>query len=112
MLYLRRNKNKKYFNVNFLGIETIANQLDVTDMNFFNVDIWTPNMTTFRVKLVDFGPNGVFQGGDDTEFEIVINNPAQSEWVSLQIPLSDFVGMNMENISQLIFSTLPEHLII
>jgi len=101
------NDTKKYFNVNFLGIETIANQLDVTDMNFFNVDIWTPNMTTFRVKLVDFGPNGVFQGGDDTEFEIVINNPALSEWVSLQIPLSDFVGMNMENISQLIFSGLP-----
>lgn len=101
------NDTKKYTNVNFLGIETVANQLDVTDMTYFNIDIWTPNMTTFRVKLVDFGPNGIFQGGDDTEFEVVFENPAQSEWVTLQIPLSDFVGMNFENISQLILSGIP-----
>jgi hypothetical protein len=28
------------------------------------------NVTTFKVKIVDFGADGAYQGGDDKEFEI------------------------------------------
>ena len=103
------NDTKKYDNINFLGIETVSNQLDISEMTYLNLDIWTPNMTTFRVKLVDFGPNGAFQGApnDDTEFEIIFDNPTQGEWVTLQIPIADFIGMNTNNIAQLIFSGIP-----
>ncbi|MEG9327335.1 hypothetical protein V6B16_05260 [Salinimicrobium catena] len=99
---------KHYYNLNYVGIETVTNQLDVSSMTHFHTEIWTDNATTFRVKLVDFGPDGAWQGGDDSEHEIVIDNPAQNEWVSLDIPLSAFENLtNFANISQLIYSAAP-----
>ncbi|MCH8558333.1 MAG: T9SS type A sorting domain-containing protein [Balneolia bacterium] len=98
---------KLYTSLDFVGIETVANQIDVTEMEFFKIDIWTPNMDIFRVKLVDFGPSGEF-GGDDTEHEVIFSDFPQGEWVTLQIPMSDFVGLeNRENIAQLILSGTP-----
>jgi len=99
---------KRYTNLDFVGIETVANQIDATQMEYFNLDVWTPNMDVFRVKLVDFGPSGEPEGGDTTEHEIVFDNLAQGEWNRLQIPLSDFTGLtNTTNIAQLIFSGTP-----
>ncbi len=99
---------KHYFNLNFVGIETVANQVDASNMTHFHTEFWTDNATTFRIKLVDFGPDGAWQGGDDSEHEIVIENPAQNQWVSLDIPLSDFQNLtNLANISQLIYSAEP-----
>ena len=99
---------KKYSNLDFVGIETVSNQINATEMEYFNLDVWTPNMEVFRVKLVDFGPNGEFGGDDDTEHEIVFDNLVQGEWNSLQIPMSDFEGLvNRNNIAQLIFSGTP-----
>jgi len=100
---------KKYSGLNFVGIETVASQIDATTMTHFHTDIWTPDATEFRIKLVDFGPNGVFDGGgDDVEHEIAISNPNPGEWVSLDIPLADFTGLTTRaNISQLIYSGDP-----
>lgn len=98
---------KKYVNLDFVGIETVSNQLDVNEMTHFSFDIWTPNTTTFRVKLVDFGADGVF-GNDDVEHEIVWENPAQGEWIEYNIPLADFAGLiQKSNIAQVIFSGIP-----
>ena len=99
---------KHYSNLDFVGIETVAEQVDASNMSHFHTDIWTDNATTFRVKLVDFGPDGAFGGGDDSEHEVIIENPAQNEWVSLDIPLSEFEGLsNRKNIAQYIYSALP-----
>jgi len=77
-------------------------------MTHFHTDIWTADATEFRIKLVDFGPDGAFDGGDDAEHEVVIASPAQNEWVSLDIPLTDFVGLTTKaNIAQLIYSGDP-----
>ncbi|MEN0005409.1 MAG: hypothetical protein AAF798_14755 [Bacteroidota bacterium] len=98
----------KYSNLNFVGAETVMNQIDITGMTHFHVDVWTPDATTFRIKLVDFGPDGGFDGGDDTEHEVIYENQAQGEWISLDIPLTDFVNLTTRNnIAQLIFSGLP-----
>jgi DNA-binding NtrC family response regulator len=50
------------------------------------------------VKLVDFGANGVFGGGDDKEHEKLFNagttppvNPGA--WVSLDVPLAEFTNL-------------------
>jgi hypothetical protein len=60
------------------------------------------------VKLVDFGPDGAFGGGDDTEHQVEFEAPAQGEWVSLDIPLSDFTALTTrENIAQLILVGRP-----
>jgi hypothetical protein len=103
------NEVKKYSNLNFVGIETTNPLIDAGEMTHFHVDFWTADLTEFRVKLVDFGPNGVYDGGgDDVEHEIVISNPAQGQWVRLDIPLSDFEGLTTKNsIAQLIFSGNP-----
>lgn len=102
------NPTKLYTNVDFIGIETVANQIDITGMTNFRIDIWSPNHTFFGVKLVDFGPSGEFGGGDDTEHQIDFVDVAQGEWISIDIPLSEFEGlMNRENIAQFILVGQP-----
>src|SRR5690606_20218605 len=46
--------------------------------------------------------------GDDSEHEITVENLDQQQWISLDIPLSDFTGLaNMGQIGQLILSGVP-----
>ena len=61
-------------------------------MDYYHVDIWTPDATTFGVKLVDFGADGVFGGGDDTESQLDFV-PAKAGWVSYDLKLSDFTNL-------------------
>jgi hypothetical protein len=99
---------KKYSELSFVGIETIMNQIDITTMTHFHTDIWTADATQIKIKIVDFGADGAYDGGDDTEHEIVIDNPAQEEWISLDLPLSDFTGLTTRlNIAQYIYSAAP-----
>jgi hypothetical protein len=102
------NPTKKYYNLDFAGIETIENQLDLTEMLFLHLDVWSPNFAFFGIKLVDFGPDGAFGGGDDSEHQIDFVDLAIDEWVSLDIPLSDFSGLtSLENIAQYILVGQP-----
>lgn len=99
---------KKYTDLNFVGIETTTPPIDASAMTHFSFDFWTPNSTQLRVKLVDFGADGAFGGGDDVEHEITIDNPVQGQWVSEDIPLADFTGLTTRSsIQQLIFSSDP-----
>ena len=97
------NDTKIYSNLNFAGIEFTSNVINATAMTHFHIDIWTPNSTTFKVKLVDFGANGVYDGGgDDKEHELTFT-PTLNGWVSYDLPLSDFVNMTTRaHLAQLI----------
>ena len=103
------NATKKYTNMDVVGIETTGdNSLDITEMKYLNFDFWTPNSTTMKVKLVDFGANNEYQGGDDVEHELIFDSPTQKEWVSQKIELTDFTGLTtMANISQMILVSAP-----
>ena len=103
------NLTKKYTSLDFVGIETTGqNLVDASAMEFMHIDIWTPNMEVIRIKLVDFGADGEFNGGDDSEFELVFEDLPTQQWNSLKIPLTDFEGLqNRENLAQLILSGLP-----
>ena len=102
------NAAKKYTDLGFVGIETTSSTVDASAMTHFRLDIWSPDVTTFNIKLVDFGPDNAFGGGDDSEHEISIPNPNQGEWVSLDIPLSDFTGLtSTSNIAQYILVGQP-----
>jgi hypothetical protein len=98
----------QYSNLNFVGAESAAT-IDASTMTFLHVDVWSSDFTEFRIKLVDFGANGVWeQGGDNVEHEVKFTSPAQGSWVSLDIPLSDFTNLTTrEHIAQLIFSGNP-----
>lgn len=111
------NDTKLYTNLNFAGIEFISQTVDATLMTHFRMDIWTPDPTAlpavFKIKLVDFGANGIFGGGDDVEHELTLNansTPplATGAWVSFDIPLSNFTGLTTKgHLAQLIISGDP-----
>ncbi|MCF7910955.1 MAG: T9SS type A sorting domain-containing protein [Candidatus Cloacimonetes bacterium] len=101
---------KLYTNLVFAGIEFTSETIDATWMTHFHMDIWTPNSTSapavFRVKLVDFGADGVW-GTDDVEHEITFDETTLSSetWVSLDIPFTDFTNLvTRGHLAQLIIS--------
>jgi hypothetical protein len=91
---------KEYTGLGFVGIEfydTPANQneIDASAMTALHLDLWTPSAKTFRVKLVDFGANKNYGGGDDSEAEVAVSASLMDQtWVPIEIPMSDFLGKN------------------
>ncbi len=105
---IQGNATKKYSQLDFVGIETVANQIDATGMTHVHIDVWSANFTFFGFKLVDFGANGAFGGGDDVEHQVNYNLPQQGQWLSLDIPLSAFTGLTTRaNMAQYILVGQP-----
>lgn len=104
---------KYYSNLNFAGIEFVSETIDGTDLTHLHMDILTPNpveaSSNLKVKLVDFGADGAWSGGDDVEHELTFNteNTADFEsnkWIQLDIPLDDFENMTTRaHLAQLLF---------
>ena len=107
-IQIQGNDTKKYANLSFVGAEPVA-QVNATDMTHFNVDVWSSDFTVFKIKLVDLGPDGIYQGpntGDDKEHEITFEAPAQSGWITYHIALSDFTALTTRgNLQQFIFAS-------
>jgi hypothetical protein len=102
------NATKKYENLNYQGAEPVAT-INATPASFLHIDAWTAiAATNFRVKLVDFGANGVYNPpgtGDDTEFELEFTLPGGA-WQALDIPLANFTGLAARaHIGQFIISS-------
>ena len=106
----------KYTNLLFAGIETTTQTVDASGMTHFRMDVWTPDATAspsvFKIKLVDFGPNGIGEntGGDDAEHEITLDHTVMQSntWVTLDIPLTSFIGLTTRgHIGQYIISGTP-----
>lgn len=105
---LAGNATKRYSNLNFAGVEFTTQQINASGMTHLHLDVYASSVSAFRVKLVDFGANGAFAGGDDSEFEITLSGtsvPALTAgaWSSLDIPLSLFTGLtNRAHLAQMI----------
>ncbi len=98
---------KKYSGLDYVGIETVTNRINISAMDLFEFDVWTPNSTTLKFKLVDFGADGAFGGGDDKEHELSVT-PTLNAWNHIAVPISDFTGLTTKsNIAQLIFASVP-----
>lgn len=105
---------KKYTDLVFAGIEFTSAPIDASAMTSLRLDLWTPGATDlpaqFRIKLVDFGANGVWGGGDDVEHEVALTASttpglATGSWVTLDVPLSAFTGLTTRgHLAQLIIS--------
>lgn len=105
------NDVKRYRSLNFVGIEFASQTINASAMTHFHLDLWTPDPTelpaAFKVLLVDFGANGTFDGGDDSSYELAFTRPTlvTGQWVSLDIPLSNFTGLvNRAHLAQLVLS--------
>jgi len=111
------NATKLYQNLVYAGIEFTSNLINASGMTHFHMNIWTPDATAlpavFKIKLVDFGADGAYAGGDDTEQELIFdantNPPLVTEgWITFDIPLTDFTSMtSTSHIAQLIISGDP-----
>lgn len=107
-VFIDGNLTKKYTQLDFVGIETVSNQLNITDMTYLHLDVWSPNFTFLGVKLVDFGPDHAYGGGDDSEQQLNFESLPQAGWNSLNIPLIDFTGLTgREHIAQYILVGQP-----
>jgi hypothetical protein len=102
----------KYAELLYTAIEfTGANVVDATLMNRVHVDVWVKDAAFFKVKLVDFGANGAFGGGDDREHELTFNSgPAllPGQWTSIDVPFTSFTGLTTRaHLAQFVMSAPP-----
>ena len=66
---------KKYSDLDFVGILTEASTVDASSMTHLHLDVWSADFTLFGIKVVDYGANGVYDGGgDDVEQQVDIND--------------------------------------
>jgi len=86
----------KYGNLNYQGIELGSSQnLTAAGMQYLHLDFWTPNSTDFGVFLISPGP---------VEARVSLVPPGGLEtWVSRDIPLTDFTGVDLSDVFQMKF---------
>jgi hypothetical protein len=94
---------------NFVGMEFSSPTVNATSMTHFHMNAFIPGPIAsgrqLRVIVVDFGPNGVFGGGDDTRHSTTFTAPflVSQSWMTINIPFSIMSGLaSRNNIAQII----------
>jgi hypothetical protein len=82
------NNTLKYANLNYQGTEFTAQ--DVSAKTSVHVDFWTADATDLQLFLISPGPV-------ETAYSLSIT---QDEWVSIDIPLSNFTGVDLADVFQ------------
>ncbi len=107
---------KEYTGLGFVGIEFLAqpmfaNEIDATSMSALHIDFWSPDVNSLKVKLVDFGADKAYGGGDDTEAEVAFD-PAKimhGQWIAAELMMSDYLTVNpnwnRSHLAQMIIET-------
>ena len=89
----------KYSQFNFVGIQFSQPTINASQMTYVHVDLKVLNTTgarnSIKIKLVDFGADGVYGGLIDSSHEYVFNSSSlpTGNWVSVELPLSAFTGL-------------------
>jgi hypothetical protein len=91
---------KKYTSVQYVGVDFSGARIDASAMTTLHVDVWTPNASQFGVKLV--GWDGGVQGA---EAEVIFTSRTIKpySWISLEIPLSRFSGVNLASLGLMLW---------
>jgi len=101
-----------YEDLNFVATEFKNPTVNASAMTHFHVDIRIDESIDsadfIEVELGDFGPNGAFNGpdSDDSSGSVTFDSGALTtgQWISLDIPLSDFTGLTSTgNLAQIFF---------
>lgn len=87
-----------YGNLNYQGTELNQNlNLVSAGMQYIHIDFWTPNSTELNFFLISPGPN--------QQSVALVPPGATEEWVSVDIPLSQFQpAVNLTEVFQLMFT--------
>ncbi|NLP57099.1 PKD domain protein [Lutibacter sp. B1] len=90
----------KYDYLNYTGIVTdYDNPTDLSTMEYIHFDYWTNDAESIGFKIVN---TNQADGSPEKESEITISEITEGEWVSVEIPLTDFTT-NMSEITQMLF---------
>lgn len=99
-----------YTNFNFVGVQFSSPTINAAMMSHLHLDLYIPSTlssgATFKVQVVDFGSDGVYGGGNDTNHTTTITAPVLQgqNWVSLNIPFSAMSGLAARaHLGQIIF---------
>ena len=99
-----------YTNFNFVGIQFSTPTINASLMSHLHVDLYMPNAiaagSNFKINVIDWGANGVYAGGDDTNYVTTITAPTltSQNWISLDIPFSSMPGLtSRSHLGQIIF---------
>jgi hypothetical protein len=95
--------------LNYFGVD-VTGSLDASQMLYFHIDVWTPDLTAFRLNGRFWFRWGVSRR-HDVEFEVT-RTPTLSGWNRYDIPLSEFTGLTKAHIAQLVLSGAPAELFI
>ena len=109
------DNNLMYSSLNFVGVDFRANTVDVSDMNYFHLDVYAAQGSDFSVKMVVFNEdNGYMIDQAELMFDLE-SDPAfvAGGWSSLDIPMADFgLTSDPEHVGQLVFSTTDATLVL
>lgn len=92
IIEIQGNETLRYANFNYQGTQ-FAGALNVTAMEFLHLDMWTADATSVNIFCISPGPVEV-------AFALPIT-PGQ--WISYDIPLSAFAGVNLADLIQFKF---------
>ena len=102
----------KYSLFNFVGIQFAQPTINASQMTYFHIDLKVQNTTgarnSIKFKLVDFGADSIYGGGNDVDLLYTYNNAALAtgNWVSLEVPLTVFSGSsNKLHMAQIILES-------
>jgi hypothetical protein len=96
---LEGNNMLKYSKMNYQGIQLVTEPtpLNVSAMTHLHLDIWTPNCTSFKVFLIN---QAIIE-------QAVTITPTVSGWNRIDIPLSQYNLVALNNIGQFKLEATP-----
>jgi len=89
---IQSNETMLYANFNYQGTQ-FASALNVNGMETLHLDMWTADATTVNISLISTGPV-------ETPYALQIT---PNQWVSYDIPLTAFAGVDLADVIQLKF---------
>ena len=100
-----------YTNFNFVGIQFANPTLNLTDKSNLHFNMYIPNAVPsnfdFLVTIVDFGPDKVNGGGDDTRQQLFVRKSPSivaDSWITIEFSLNGLTPRN--NVGLIIFENI------
>lgn len=100
-----------YTNFNFVGIQFANPTIDLTNKPNLHFNMYIPNQVPsnfdFLVTIVDFGPDRVNGGGDDTRQQLFVRKTPSivaDSWITVEFSLNSLTTKN--NVGLIIFENI------
>ena len=81
----------------FIGLEPVT-PIDGSSHTHLNVDVWAAGGTSILFKVRDYGPDGEYDGGDDSEILYTHMLSTASAWENVSIPLTNATKASLKQI--------------